>query len=51
MDTPLALLRIPRLEIEVPVFEGTDDLVLNRGVGRMSGISASPDIATVFFDR
>ena len=37
MDTPLALLRIPRLEIDVPVFEGTDDLVLNRGVGRIEG--------------
>jgi sortase A len=37
MDAPLALLRIPRLEIEVPVFAGTDDLVLNRGVGWIVG--------------
>jgi len=37
MDAPLALLRIPRLEIEVPVFSGTDDLVLNRGVGWIAG--------------
>jgi sortase A len=41
MDTPLALLRVPRLEIEVPVFAGTDDLVLNRGVGWIAG-TASP---------
>jgi sortase A len=41
MDAPLALLRVPRLEIEVPVFEGTDDLVLNRGVGWIAG-TASP---------
>jgi sortase A len=37
MDMPIALLRIPRLEIEVPVFVGTDDLVLNRGVGQIEG--------------
>ena len=37
MDAPLALLRIPRLEIEVPVFAGTDDLVLNRGAGWIIG--------------
>ena len=44
MDAPLALLRIPRLEIEVPVFAGTDDLVLNRGVGWIAG-TAPPDQA------
>ena len=31
---PLALLRIGKLHVEVPVFDGTDDLTLNRGVGR-----------------
>lgn len=35
LDTPTAVLRIPKLGIEVPVFEGTDDLTLNRGVGRI----------------
>ena len=34
---PLAILRVPRLNIEAPVFEGTDELVLNRGVGRITG--------------
>jgi sortase A len=34
---PLALLRIPRVNIEAPVLEGTDDLTLNRGLGRIAG--------------
>jgi len=34
---PLAVLKIPKLGLEVPVMEGTDDLTLNRGVGRISG--------------
>ncbi len=32
-EAPLALLRIPRLPLEVPVFRGTEEPVLNRGVG------------------
>jgi sortase A len=34
---PLAVLRIPKIHLEVPVWEGTDDLILNRGVGRIQG--------------
>ena len=34
---PLALLKIPRLNLEVPVFEGTDRLTLNRGAGVVEG--------------
>jgi sortase A len=33
----LAVLRIAKLQLEVPVFEGTDDLVLDRGVGHIPG--------------
>ena len=33
----IAVLRIPKLRLEVPVLEGTDDLTLNRGVGRIEG--------------
>ena len=40
-DAPLAVLSVPRLGIEVPVYEGTDDLTLNRGAGRIAG-SARP---------
>lgn len=36
-DLPLAILRIPKLNLEVPVFNDTDDLTLNRGVGRIIG--------------
>ena len=53
----LAVLRIPALHLEVPVLEGTDEVTLNRGVGRIAGTSfpgeggtsASPDIATGSF--
>jgi len=34
---PLAVLRIRRLGIEVPVLEGTDEWTLNRGVGHIEG--------------
>ena len=33
----MAILRIPKLGVEVAVFDGTDELVLNRGVGRIIG--------------
>jgi sortase A len=36
-DPPLGVLSIPKLQLTVPVFEGTDDLTLNRGVGRIAG--------------
>jgi sortase A len=39
--TPLAILRVPRVGIEVPVFNGSDDWVLDRGAGRIEG-TASP---------
>ena len=34
-DPPLAILRIPKIDLAVPVFNDTDDLTLNRGVGRI----------------
>ncbi len=36
-DEPAAVLSIPSLQLEVPVFDGTDELILNRGVGRIIG--------------
>jgi sortase A len=36
-DAPLAILRIPKIDLEVPVFNDTDDLTLDRGVGRILG--------------
>ena len=36
-DMPLAILRIRKISLEVPVFNDTDDLTLDRGVGRILG--------------
>ncbi len=37
---PLAVLRIPRVGVEAPVLEGTDDWTLNRGVGHIEDTAA-----------
>ena len=37
---PLAVLRIPRLQLEVAVLEGTDELTLNRAVGHIEDTAA-----------
>ena len=37
LGTPLAVLSIPKLRLDVPVFEGTGELTLNRGAGRIVG--------------
>jgi sortase A len=37
LPAPLALLRIPKVNLEVPVLEGSGALVLNRGVGHIVG--------------
>jgi sortase A len=37
---PLAVMSIDKLGIEVPVYEGTDEFNLNRGVGRIEGTAA-----------
>jgi sortase A len=36
-EPPLGVLALDRLRIHVPVFEGTDDVTLNRGVGWIEG--------------
>lgn len=36
-NSPLAVVRIEKANIRVPVFEGTDELALNRGVGWIAG--------------
>lgn len=37
---PLAVMTIDKLDIQVPVYDGTDDFNLNRGVGRIAGTAA-----------
>ncbi len=39
LDPPLAVLRITKVHLEVPVLDGIDDLTLNRGVGYIPGTS------------
>jgi sortase A len=34
---PVGVLRIPRLRVEAPILEGTDDATLNRGLGHIDG--------------
>jgi sortase A len=34
---PLAVLKIPKIRLEAPLFDGTDELTLNHGVGRIAG--------------
>jgi sortase A len=36
-DAPLGILRISKIHLEAPVLDGTDDVTLNRGVGRIAG--------------
>jgi sortase A len=48
--TPLAILRIPRIRLEVPVLEGTDELTLDRALGHiedtaMPGVDGNTGIA------
>jgi sortase A len=50
LAAPLALLSIPRLELKVPVFDGIDDVTLNRGVRRIPGtarVGASGNLGIV----
>ena len=36
VDLPIAVLTIPRLLLTAPILEGTDELTLNRGLGRIA---------------
>jgi len=38
-DDPLALLRVDKIHLEVPIYEGTDERILNRGAGRIIGMA------------
>ncbi len=47
MPTPAAVLKIPAANMEVPVLEGTTDLVLNRGAGHISGTAQPGDSGNI----
>jgi sortase A len=36
-SAPLGVLRISKIDLQAPVLDGTDDVTLNRGVGRIAG--------------
>lgn len=40
IGAPSGLIRIPSLDLTVPIFEGTSELVLNRGAGWIEGTAA-----------
>lgn len=44
---PLAVLRIPRTGLEVPVLPGTDELTLNRAVGNIAGTAVPGEAGNV----
>ena len=47
VGVPLAVLRIPKIGVVVPVLEGTDDFSLNRGVGHIEGTPRPGDAGNV----
>lgn len=44
LNLPLGVLRIPEIALEVPIHDGTDEVVLNRAVGWISG-TTRPGVA------
>lgn len=44
---PMAVLRIPRLRLEAPVLEGTDEWTLDRAVGHIEGTARPEDTGNV----
>src|SRR5277367_5237340 len=43
----MALLSIPKIHLEVPILEGTDDLSLNRAVGHITGTAGPGDSGNI----
>ena len=46
-DPPIAVLSIDELDIQVPVFDGTDEFNLNRGVGRIEATASVDSIGNL----
>jgi sortase A len=44
---PLAILRIPKINLEAPIFNDTDDVTLNRGLGRIPGTARVGEIGNL----
>ena len=46
-DSASGMLQIGSLHFEAPIFEGTDDLTLNRGLGRIEGTAALGGVGNI----
>jgi len=46
-DPPLGILTIDKLNIQVPVYNGTDEFVLNRGAGRIKGMAKMEEVGNL----
>jgi sortase A len=44
---PLGILTIAKLDIQIPIFNGTEDLPLNRGVGRIKGMAKMDEVGNL----
>ena len=44
---PLGVLKIPAIDLEVPVLQGTDDLTLNRAVGHIEGTATVGSLGNI----
>jgi len=44
---PLAVLRVPKIHLEAPVLDGTDDLTLNRGLGHIVSTAKPGEIGNL----
>lgn len=42
-DPPIGVMRIEEVAIEIPIYNGTNDLNLNRGIGRIKGMARIND--------
>lgn len=47
LDPAIAVLRIPKIGLEVPVLEGTNELNLNRALGHISGTAKPGDSGNI----
>jgi sortase A len=47
LGVPTGILDIPTIELEVPIFKGADELVLNRGIGWIESTAHPGDLGNV----
>jgi sortase A len=47
VDAPLGLLMISKIHLKVPIYDGTDDLTLDRGVGRILGTAKAGALGNI----